>query len=142
MDGVARTHDAEAIEPCEIILIPKQAFEDFILSDLKSMRIITQKICQRLRTVLNFAEQVTIQPLHVRLAQRILELQSISGNNLPFNQQEIAHMLGVSRQSVSKILLHWAELGWIKLEYNQLTLQHCEHLHALSNTGAVPQLSI
>lgn len=139
VDGVPRTHDCEAMENCELLIIPKASFEQHLLSDVESLRHITQHICQRLRSVFNLVEQMTIQPLHERLARRLLDLATLDGNILKINQQELAHMMGVSRQSISKIVLGWAESGWIKLEYNHLTLQQPDQLMALCVTDTVPQ---
>jgi CRP-like cAMP-binding protein len=141
VDGVARTHDCEALEACEILIIPKDSFEKHLLQDTKSLRHITQHICQRLRLVLNLVEQMSIQTLHERLARRLLDLSKIDGNTLNINQQELAQMMGVSRQSVSKILLGWAHADWIKLEYNHLYIQQPDHLVALCITDPVPQVN-
>lgn len=139
VDGVPRTHDCEAIESSELLIIPKTSFEQHLLNDVESLRHITQHICQRLRSVFNLVEQMTIQPLHERLARRLLDLAALDSNLLKINQQELAHMMGVSRQSISKIVLGWAESGWIKLEYNQLTVQQPDQLVALCVTDTVPQ---
>jgi CRP/FNR family cyclic AMP-dependent transcriptional regulator len=141
VDGVPRTHDCEALETCEVLIIPKASFEQNLLQDTKSLRHITQHICQRLRLVLNLVEQMSIQSLHERLARRLLDLAKIDGNTLNINQQELAQMMGVSRQSVSKILLGWAQEKWIKLEYNHLYIQQPDQLMALCITDPVPQLA-
>lgn len=138
VDGVPRTHDCEALESCEIIIIPKTSFEQYLLQDVTSLRHITQHICQRLRLVFNLVEQMTIQSLHERLARRVLALTKTDGNILNINQQELAQMMGVSRQSVSKILLAWAHADWIKLEYNHLCIQQPDQLMALCITDPVP----
>jgi CRP-like cAMP-binding protein len=141
VDGVPRTHNCEALEDCEIIIIPKLSFEKYLLKDVASLLHITQHICQRLRTVLNFVEQMTIQTLHERLARRLLDLAELDGNILYINQQELAHMMGVSRQSISKIVLGWSQAGWIQLEYNQIILQQPDQLMALCVTDPVPQIN-
>ena len=141
VDGVARTHDCEAMEACEILIIPKSSFEQHLLQDTKLLLHITRHICQRLRLVLNLVEQMSIQTLHERLASRLLDLAKSQGHALNINQQELAHMMGVSRQSVSKILLGWAQSGWIKIEYNQLCIQQPDQLMALCITDPVPQVT-
>lgn len=138
VDGMPRTHDCEALEACEILVIPKHSFESYLLNDVPSLRHITQHICQRLRSVLNLVEQMTIQSLHERLARRLLDLAKLDGNTLNINQQELAHMMGVSRQSISKIVLAWAQADWISIEYNQLILQQPDQLLTLCVTDPVP----
>ncbi|GAA6135961.1 Crp/Fnr family transcriptional regulator [Oceaniserpentilla sp. 4NH20-0058] len=139
LDGIARTHDCEATQVCQVIIIPKLAFETHIMNDLDALKAITRQLCQRVRTAMNLAEQATIQPLPERLANRLLELQNASKEGLNINQQDIAHMLGVSRQSVSKLLLQWAELGWIKLEYHQVSLLKPDKLKSICMSSPVPQ---
>lgn len=138
IDGIARTHDCEAIEPCEIIMIAKPAFESYVLNDINGLKALTLQLCQRLRTTMNLAEQASIQTLEERLATRLLELHK-GGQSLNINQQDIAHMLGVSRQSVSKLLLQWSQNGWIKIDYNQIIILSSEHLLALCKSLSVPQ---
>lgn len=139
LDGIARTHDCEATEVCQVIIIPKQAFETHIMNDLEALKAISRQLCQRIRTAMNLAEQATIQSLPERLANRLLELKNESSECLNVNQQDIAHMLGVSRQSVSKLLLQWAELGWIKLEYHQVALLKPKELKRICTSASVPQ---
>lgn len=138
LDGIARTHDCEVIEPCQIIIIPKAAFEQFVMNDLQAMKAMAKQLCQRIRTSMNLIEQMSIQPLSERLAVRLLELYQASGNPLNVNQQDIAHMLGVSRQSTSKILTQWAEQGLIKLEYHQIELLQPSSLESLCSPLSVP----
>lgn len=140
VDGVARTHDCEALEACEILVIPKHSFETHLLNDVRSLRHITEHICQRLRGVLNLVEQMSIQSLHERLARRLLDLAQQQGNQLNINQQELAHMMGVSRQSISKIVLAWSQACWITLDYNQLVLQQPDQLLNLCVSDPVPHI--
>jgi len=139
VDGIPRTHDCEALEDCEILIIPKNSFEQYLLQDVTSLRHITQHICHRLRRTFDLVEQMTIQSLSERLARRLLDLADSNGHALNINQQELAQMMGVSRQSISKIVLAWSQLGWITLEYNQLILQQPDQLFALCTTDPVPQ---
>ena len=140
VDGIARTHDCEALEASEILVIPKAAFEEYIVSDAKLLRLVTKQICLRMREMMNLVEQATIQSLQERLANRLLSLREPSDNTIYANQQDLAYMMGVSRQSVSKVLLRWAELGWIKIEYNHITLLNLERLLSLCITPMVPQI--
>ncbi|MGR6872373.1 Crp/Fnr family transcriptional regulator [Pseudomonas sp. HK3] len=139
VDAKPRTHDCEVTKNCELLIIPKTSFEQYLLEDTQSLRHITQHICQRLRRALSFIEQVTIQPLPERIARRLLDLLDLNGEHIKLNQQELAQMMGVSRQSISKILLSWAQSDWIKIEYNHVTIQQAESLRTLCVTNSVPQ---
>ena len=138
LDGIARTHDCEAIEPCQVIMIPKAAFENHVMNDLKALQILSKQLCQRVRNAMNLAEQMTIQSLPERLAARLLELYAETGEQLHVNQQDIAHLLGVSRQSVSKLLILWSEQGWIQLDYHKIVVQQPDQLKALCTSAPVP----
>ena len=76
-------------------------------------------------------EDAAFLPLDGRLAKRLLNLAELYGEdqddggvliglNLP--QQELARMMGTSRESVNKQLQIWRAEGWIELARGRVTI--------------------
>lgn len=139
VDGVARTHDCEAVTDSEVCIIPKALFERYILGDHTALKYLAQQLCERLRFTLDWVEQSTLMPPPARLARRLLDLMPNQQNTIQINQQELAQMLGLSRQSISKILQEWVQKGWIEIDYNRLTLIQVDQLQNLCASDRVPQ---
>ena len=70
-------------------------------------------------------------PLAARLGKRLLELAQVYGVereegrliDLPLPQDDLANMLGATRQSVSKQLKAWEQRGWIALRYRHVAIR-------------------
>jgi len=130
IDGLPRTHDAITTEPVQLIVVPKPVFESFLMNDTESLTFLAKCICQRLRMSFQFIEESTTQPLSSRLANRLLVLHP---NTHQVSQQELAQMLGVSRQSISKQVLQWEEKGWVNIQYNGITILDNDALAQIAN---------
>lgn len=81
-------------------------------------------------------------PLPVRLAHRLLALDKFGarkagadGALLSVSQEELAFMLGVSRQSVNRQLKHWEQAGWLRQRYGRIELRDREALAAVDHSG-------
>jgi CRP-like cAMP-binding protein len=62
-----------------------------------------------------------------RLAKRLLNLAEIFANGagektLDISQDDLAALLGISRQTVNRTLREWEEREWIVLHYKQLRI--------------------
>ncbi len=139
VDGVARTHDCEAVIHSDVYIIPKALFERYILGDHTALKYLAKQLCERLRFTLDWVEQSTLMAPPARLARRLLDLMPPQQHTVQINQQELAQMLGLSRQSISKILQEWVQKGWIEIDYNRLTLTQVDQLQNLCASERVPQ---
>ncbi|MCD6100583.1 MAG: winged helix-turn-helix domain-containing protein, partial [Candidatus Marinimicrobia bacterium] len=63
----------------------------------------------------------------IRLAEElgVIKMGQVIIENLPF-QQDIANMAGTSRETVSRMLKHFEEKGYIKKEGRKLTIMNFE----------------
>ena len=51
---------------------------------------------------------------------------------LTFTQERVSHHLGVSRQSVAKILRGWRQNAWVETEYGRLVVRNLEALRDIA----------
>ena len=136
LDGISRTHDAEVLDSAEVLMIPASSFEKWVLGDVESLRKVASAVCGRLRLAMQYIEESATLPLESRLASRLLQMYPNTHN---VSQQELAHMLGVSRQSVSKQLVNWQDAGWISTEYNGIQVTNLSALQQIGHYETVPK---
>ncbi|SCA58253.1 cAMP-binding protein-catabolite gene activator and regulatory subunit of cAMP-dependent protein kinase [Candidatus Terasakiella magnetica] len=131
LDGMDRTADAVAMEKSELLVIQRRDFIPFLEKHPKLCIQVMQLLCHRVRITSEMVEDAAFLPLDGRLAKRLLNLAELYGEegenggvliglNLP--QQELARMMGTSRESVNKQLQIWRGAGWIELARGKVTL--------------------
>ena len=129
-DGMGRTHDGAAVGDTEVLILPRDRFLA-LLSDTPALYPhFLSMLCRKLRLAFAYIEDVQFEPLSVRLARRLLDLVSLYGCdspdgqliNITLPQDDLAQMLGASRQAISKLLKHWESFGWLRLEYRKLVV--------------------
>jgi len=144
VDDLPRTHGTLATQPTVLLKMPKAAF-DLAISRQPSIAMeVSRHLCQRLRLALTAVEESVLLSLQQRIAKKLLYIQTPPPNELgvpaytQVSQQEIAHMLGVSRQSVSKQMTQWAKDGVLDLSYNSFAILNLVKLKALAGEETVP----
>ncbi|MEM9102216.1 MAG: Crp/Fnr family transcriptional regulator [Pseudomonadota bacterium] len=141
IDDIARTHDAIANEDTEILLISKKLFKTLYQHHQEFNHAINVNLCRRLRLALNLIEQYTCMPLTSRLASRLVaefKRNELTSKKISISQQELADMLGVSRQSVSKIMTLWSENKIIKVDYHSITILNEVELSRIAGPPLIP----
>lgn len=140
IDGQAAANTATAMQRGELAELSKADFDDLYLQHPEFPRQINRLLCGRMRHMLNFYADVTLRPLEQRMANRICYLGGgrfglVPLAELPLTQQDLASMLGASRQAVSKVLNQWRERGVIELQYGKIRIVSFEHLQQISGAG-------
>src|SRR3954471_20657310 len=109
LDGRPRTADAVAMADCELMVIERRDFLNFVHAAPTVALKIIDLLCQRLRWSSQHFEELVFLNLPVRLARLLLRLldqdaDSADHRKLKITQLEISHMLGSTRESVNKQL--------------------------------------
>lgn len=131
--GQERVYDTFATEPTEMAVVSAPDFHHLIASSFVIHMAFTRLIGLRLRQALRWIDDAILSPLPVRLAQRILALAQLgSGEPLAVSQEDLAMMLGVSRQSVNRQLKLWEDAGLLRLEYKRIALRAPDALERLA----------
>jgi len=140
LDGEPRSADVTAHTNCELYVIDRRDFLPFVRShSAVAMRFI-ELLCARLRRTSQQVEQVTLRNLPGRLAGALVGLteerkfDSGSGT-LAITQQEIAEMVGMTRESINKQLRVWAARNWVRLEHGAIVVLDAEALRELVESG-------
>jgi CRP-like cAMP-binding protein len=127
LDGLAAANTATAMDQVELAELAKPDFDELYDQYPAFAHQLMRLMCGRVRHMLNFYADVTLRPLEQRMASRILYISgaqhSPSGSlELQCTQQDLAAMVGATRQAVSKVLNRWREQKIISLEYSRITV--------------------
>lgn len=126
LDGLPRTYDVRAVSQATVAVLPASAFWQIIESRPDVLLDITRLVCSRFRMALDLAGSAMLNPLPVRLANRLASLINRSGVEetlcLKISQENIAQQLGVSRQSVNRQLKIWEAEGLLVVRYSSVTI--------------------
>lgn len=139
LDGLPHASDAQAVDDCELLLIPKHRLEALLEREPVLYRHFARRLAFAMRLSVAYYGDLASLSLPARLAKRLLELAVQYGEpegeavriGLRLPQQLLADMMATSRQSISKELKAWEAKGWIAMKYNTLILQQPEALRAL-----------
>jgi CRP-like cAMP-binding protein len=110
LDGKRRTAGALAMEPTKLVRIGRAEFLPFLERHPRlSLRLI-EVLCERLRWTSNIIEDTIFLDIPRRLAKRLLTLIKRHGQpvengvkiDMILSQEDLAHMLGATRESVNK----------------------------------------
>jgi CRP-like cAMP-binding protein len=144
LDGQPRTADAVAMTDCELMVIERRDFMNFVHSEPTVALKLIELLCARLRWSSQHLEELIFLHLPARLARLLLrmlgqdESQAEEGR-LKITQLEISHMLGSTRESVNKQLRIWTKRKWIALERGGIVLLAQDELAAIaSGAGDAP----
>ena len=129
---------AETLEPSHIKIIPRESFRQWLRAHPELAFQIAQELaeeynntCQQLRTML--LSHTATQ----RLARTLLQLVRSAGPGkearvqLTMTHQQIAEMIGSSRETVTRLLTSFRQKGLIELENSTLVVRDREGLREL-----------
>jgi len=115
LDGRPRTADAVAQEDAELFVLPRADFLKTLESDGRLAIRIIELLCARLRSTNERTEEMMFLPLAVRLARRLDTLVQDFGAEVQITQDELAGLVGVTRESVNRQLQEWRASGIVTL---------------------------
>lgn len=138
VDGLPRTHDVVADGPAEVWLLAQGPLELWLDAHPRHWRALARLACAKLRSSFELIEDSSNRlPQEVRLAKRLMLAARAYGGEgalrrrLQLPQEQLALMLGISRQTVSRILNALAVQGLVALHYGEIELLDLAALRAL-----------
>ena len=142
-DGLPRSHDGYALGPTIVLFHSKADFKRLLSTYPAIYERFAKMLCLRLRATFDLVEEAAVAPLAQRLARRLLELAHLKPSMLepavtarmrevPLTQEELGHLLGKSRQSISKLLQTWEQNGLIQTKYGRISIKQPEALRKLA----------
>jgi CRP/FNR family cyclic AMP-dependent transcriptional regulator len=139
LDGEGRSATAVAYEASKLVHIRRDRLMVFLKQRPEAMLRIVELVCTRMRRVTRLVEESLFLDVSARLARQIVALTDGGGPKgdlaatLRLSQNDLARMLGVSREFVSKQLALWRDAKIIELGRRRLTIRDREALERLCN---------
>jgi len=114
-DRMARSAGARALEPSEVIAIPYEPVQALYRNRPELLWRVVALLASRLRTTDAALADSVFLDVTGRTAKRLLELAGDRDEfALPITQEELAGMVGASRERVNKAIASFVRLGWIE----------------------------
>ncbi len=110
-----RTAEARALEVSEVIAIPYTSVRAVYESRPELLWSVVALLSGRLRDMDGALADAVFLDVTGRTAKRLLEMAGESDEfTMPVTQEELAGMVGASRERVNKALAQFVRLGWIE----------------------------
>lgn len=114
-DGQARSAEARSLESSDVIAIPYGPLRTIFTERPQLLWNVVAMLANRLRNTDEQLADSVFLDVTGRTAKRLLELAGTANEfSLPITQEELAGMVGASRERVNKAIASFVKLGWIE----------------------------
>lgn len=137
-----RRSSAIAIKPCEVIVIDKECYRQCCQLFPDFQEFILRELSKDIGALFEELADSSMLSADVRVARflcrRLAEGQYSGTAELPelhYSQEFLAHVIGISRVSVSQVISRFVDQGWISTGYRKITVlnQSAIKTHAYEN---------
>jgi CRP/FNR family cyclic AMP-dependent transcriptional regulator len=129
-DGGARSADAQAAEETSLLIIPRDAVVALARHDAGVAMKILGAVSATLRRLTDLTEDLVFLDLPRRVAKILLTAPVAPDGevDLGMSQEQLAHRVGGTRQSVNAALRGFERRGWIATHGRRVTIQQSDAL--------------
>jgi len=139
-DGLPRTHDANVHGETTLLVVRRADFKELLAQHTELYEALLRLNCRRLRLMFDAVEDLNTRPLASRLAKQILLLARSYGVpqgeeiriGLQLAQEDLAQLLGASRQRVNQELKGFERDGAVRIEPTRLVVLSKDKLLAIA----------
>ena len=113
-DGRGRSADVRALEPSEVVAVPFGPLRKAIEHQPEVLWQLVERLAGQLRSTDEALADAVLLDVPGRTAKRLLELAGDKDEfQLPLTQEELAGLVGASRERVNKAIASFIRLGWL-----------------------------
>lgn len=114
-DGLGRSAEARALEASSVIRIPYDVLRSVWESKPELLWSVVRLLSQRIRNTDEALADAFFLDVTGRTAKHLLELAGdLDEFEIPITQEELAGLVGASRERVNKAIASFLRLGWIE----------------------------
>ncbi len=136
LDGLPRSADAIALERVECYTLQRSDFHNAIMKNPKIAIQVLEILSKRLRKTDDKVEDLVVLDVYGRVAKKLLDLAHEHGIqvedgvriDIRLTQQDLASMVGASRESVNKVLGYFTEKGYISSDKHKIAIHRVNEL--------------
>jgi len=141
IDSKPRTATVTTLVPSVLVILERDFLMSFMEENPATAIRLLHILAHRLRAVDTFLEEVLFFDSETRLAKRVMALKDIYGKavgnaaqiEIKVSQQDIANLVGITRESVNKHLKKWERAGIVSLQQGRLTICNFPLLQELAS---------
>jgi CRP-like cAMP-binding protein len=131
--GIAHLENVEAIEPCELVVIPAAALLDFFRQDAGAATAMVIDQAVNLTFTIQRQKSLAFDAVTTRLANFLFDYAlwtQRTGNDLlvRLSQEQLAHAVGATRRSVAHDFALWTREGIIERRGRHYIIRDLEGL--------------
>lgn len=127
LDEAPRSASVMTVEPCTFAIISKDDFKECLSKHPDIAINLIRELTRRIRLLTNNVKGLALRDVYGRVARTLSSLAKEENGQqaIPekLTQQEIANMVGASREMVSRILKDLTSGGYIKIENRRITIR-------------------
>ena len=124
LDSTPCPANIQAVERCELAFVPKKTFLECIYGNASAAVFVLQKALERLSAAHEKMASLALSNVHARVARVLLEnsYDSPGGWRVKPGSEEIAAIVGASREMVSRVLKGMIASGAVRREKRKLVV--------------------
>jgi len=123
-DDQTRSASAETLEACEMLRVSKAGFTALLKDNFELAILIIRNLVRRMREADRKIESLALIDVYGRVARLLIDMaQNVDGNWVVERapaKQEIARMIGASREMVSRVVKDLHQKGLIRSEKRRI----------------------
>ncbi len=124
LDEQVRSASVETLEPCEMLRMSKAGFTSILKDNFELAMLIIRNLVRRLREADRKIESLALIDVYGRVARLLIDMaQFVDGKWVVEHappKQEIARMIGASREMVSRVVKDLHRKGLIRAEKRRI----------------------
>lgn len=127
IDEIPRSASVVTLKPSRISHVSRGDFEHCLAENPSLAVKLIRSLTQRVRSLTEVVKNLALHDVYGRVARTLLKLAKDKDGTLVIEQrlthQDIANMVGASREMVSRIMKDLAIGGYIQVEHKTITIQ-------------------
>jgi CRP/FNR family cyclic AMP-dependent transcriptional regulator len=135
LDDSPRSASVFTLEPCEMLRLSKTGFMSCVREHSEVAMLVIRNLVKRLRAADRKIESLALVDVSGRVARLLLDLAQETGGKLIVQRapakQEIARMIGASREMVSRVIKELEQRALIRVDRRSIIILDREMTKAL-----------
>lgn len=141
LDGSNRSATATAVDATETMVLFRQGFLDFLGENPELAADVNTMLVQRLSNVNQMLGDMVFLDVPTRVAKQLLALAETYAEDakpgdqivVPLGQDELARLVGASRETVSRALNSYRRLGMLDTSHRRITITDLARLERMAS---------
>lgn len=126
---------AETLEPSVVCMMSRVDVENLLLGDPRVALRISEQLGARVVELERRLSDTVLMPIPQRIAALLARLAEISGPTVKLTHEQLADLVGTTRESVTKVLGALADQRLVALKRGRIVVPNIGRLQALAEHG-------